>query len=530
MHLTYLRISVRFLLDEFHGRGDQDDPEWPPSPLRLFQLLVNASARQNGADATASIEWLERQPPPTIVATQPDEVQPRYGFKSFVPDNVGDLVAKSWSGNKDNDISNYRTAKQIRATRLRENAVVHYLWPFDDPPPAGLSDFKRMAGAISAFGWGIDMAVADAAIISQEEVGTLAGERWLPLDTGGGVSLRVPIEGTLADCRTRYEAFLNRISLEKDAVFKPVPPPAAFATADYRKSSEMAKPPFAIFALRKLDDSGYAVFATARNGLPLGGMLRHCAAQLAPQMGWDAKRVAEFVLGHGELLGESHMPVDGPRLVLIPLPSVEWRGDSKGQTIGPIRRVLVTVKGDVLASEFSALVRALEGAELIDEKTQQPVAFLRRLSAHDGAIAGYCAEAREWVSVTPVILPGHDDRGKLRQKLSSGTLTPEEKADVVLKLEARIECLLRKALRQAGLPDEVANHASLSWRGVGFVPGVGLATDYAVPDQHRRFRRVHCRLIFEKAVRGPICIGGGRFLGLGIFAAVSDDRHARPGK
>ena len=35
----YLCITVRFLQPYSHGRGDGGEPEWPPSPLRLFQAL-----------------------------------------------------------------------------------------------------------------------------------------------------------------------------------------------------------------------------------------------------------------------------------------------------------------------------------------------------------------------------------------------------------------------------------------------------------------------------------------------------------
>lgn len=87
MQSAYLTISVRFLLDEFHGRGDQGEPEWPPSPLRLFQTMVNASARQAGKGTVAILEWIERQPAPTIVATPPAAIQPRNGVKNYVPDH-----------------------------------------------------------------------------------------------------------------------------------------------------------------------------------------------------------------------------------------------------------------------------------------------------------------------------------------------------------------------------------------------------------------------------------------------------------
>ncbi|MBK7400904.1 MAG: type I-U CRISPR-associated protein Cas5/Cas6 [Myxococcales bacterium] len=39
-----LRITFRFLQLESHGRGEDGRPEWPPSPLRMFQALVAASS------------------------------------------------------------------------------------------------------------------------------------------------------------------------------------------------------------------------------------------------------------------------------------------------------------------------------------------------------------------------------------------------------------------------------------------------------------------------------------------------------
>jgi CRISPR-associated protein Csb2 len=167
-------------------------------------------------------------------------------------------------------------------------------------------------------------------------------------------------------------------------------------------------------------------------------------------------------------------------------------------------------------------VRNLEGRELIDEKTKQPVAFLRRQSKRDGAIERYFAESKEWVSVTPVILPGYDDPRKLRRRLNTTRLTPKEKSDIICKLETRIDFLLRKALRQAGYPEELMKNAQLQWRSTGFMPGTDLVSNYAVPDQHRRFRRLHVCIVFDRPISGPLCLGGGRFTGLGLFVPIGD--------
>ena len=61
---SYFCLSLRFLDPTFHGTGDGSDREWPPSPLRVFQALVAAAARQNSgvldAMARRSFEWMEQ--------------------------------------------------------------------------------------------------------------------------------------------------------------------------------------------------------------------------------------------------------------------------------------------------------------------------------------------------------------------------------------------------------------------------------------------------------------------------------------
>jgi CRISPR-associated protein Csb2 len=194
--------------------------------------------------------------------------------------------------------------------------------------------------------------------------------------------------------------------------------------------------------------------------------------------------------------------------------------------------VLVTVHGHCEPAEFAHITRALEGRELVDEKKQEPVAFLRRQSDSDRAIAGYLSESAIWTTVTPVVLPGHDDPRKLRRRLRDGAplLSAPEKERIVRTLDARIERLLRKALLDAGVPAPLVGDAVLQWRDTGFISGADLASNYSVPDQCRRFRRLHVKVLWRertsngalqpKKLKGPFCIGSGRFSGLGLFIPV----------
>jgi CRISPR-associated protein Csb2 len=540
---VFLRVSVRFLLDEFDGRGDGGEREWPPSPLRLFQALVNSAARLGMAAFAPSLEHLEKLPPPFIIASKPAAIQPRRGFPMFIPNNTGDLVAKSWSAGRENDIANYRAAKEIYPTRLPENAAAHYLWQLTDPAPHGLVDhIQRLARAISSFGWGINMVVADADTVETNVSSDTSAdsEKWFPSKADGGISLRVPVGGTLAALEERHQAFLARLPTAPDGVqyFQPVPPLESFRIVTYRRESDLARPPYAVFALRELDDSKFAAFDPQWRRLHLAGMLRHTASRddFVKALGWDTDKVNSFVLGHDKSDPNAPKPTtNAPRLVFIPLPSIERRGEDRGHAIGAIRRVLVTVSGPCASDEFQRIVRALEGRELIDEKLRRPIAFLRRQSENDNAVAGYFsarAASAVWATVTPVVLPGHDDPRKLRRRLSdiNAPLSADEKAQIVRKLDERIERLLRKAFLDAGLSPQLVADADIQWRSSGFLPGVDLASRYSVPDQCRRFRRLHVRVIWReqasdgqwtpKTISGPLCVGSGRFFGLGLFAPV----------
>ncbi|HEY4245264.1 MAG TPA: type I-U CRISPR-associated protein Csb2 [Lacunisphaera sp.] len=541
-----LRISVRFLDGTFHGRRDGGESEWPPSPLRLFQSLTNAAARLDGngigAQNVAALRWLEtlKQQPEIFAST----ATPTAGYQLYVPDNVGDLVAKKWSkgeyfesNNHPIDISGYRTEKPVCPLRLSGDAAVHYLWPIDasvDVVPHR-ETLIAMVRAVSCLGWGIDLVVADAAVEESDDGVLPSAERWLPVETSGGAPLRVPAPGTLDALDKRHAAFLGRIRHLDDGneVFVPVPPlpPTSYRVVTYRCETDLACPPYAVFALRLPDDSGFATFDPLRRRLHLTGMLRYTASQsdFARALGWDKAKVGAFALGHDKReAGNSKPTANSSRLVFIPLPSIEWRGESHGRAVGSIRRVLVTASGGCDPAEFSRIVRALEGRELVDENTKRAVAFLRRQSDNERAISSYLQASSTWTSVTPVVLPGHDDPRKIRHRLRvNGGLTAEEKNALVAKLDQRIDLLLRKALCQAGYAEAITENAAIEWRGSGYLPGTDLASRYMTGDQHHRYRKLHVRIQFRDgggqplSVPGPVCFGGGKFSGTGLFAAIS---------
>jgi CRISPR-associated protein Csb2 len=530
MH-DFLRISVRFLDGEFHGRGDGGTNEWPPSPLRLFQALVAASAarwneRRGIRHAAPALRWLEALPPPTIIAPRGAEGA---AYRLYVPDNVGDLVGKSWSKGNVGSIADYRTEKTVRPTHVDGDGALHFLWPLDNQERAPhLETILTAARSITHLGWGVDLVVADAEVIPASALASLDGDTWRPTSDGGGTSLRVTQSGTFDDLEHRHHAFLKRVSGVDGGTFSPVPPLSAYRSVDYRSDSEPARAPVALFALRQLDDSGFRSFDPVRRGLHIAAMLRHVAggADVARSVGWTAAQTARLVHGHAS---EEASDTADARLLFIPLPSIESRGKGQARVVGSIRRILITAQGAIDREEFQRLGQSLAGLELIDEKSGDPTALLSRLPDSEPLTRNnYLNASSTWATVTPVILPGYDDPRKLRQRLRKKSgLSADEKSALLAKLDQRIDSLLRKALRQAGYSESITRHAAIEWRGSGYLPGTDLASRYMTGDQHRRYRKLHVRIQFRDPqgeplpIPGPLCLGGGKFSGTGLFASLA---------
>jgi CRISPR-associated protein Csb2 len=297
-----------------------------------------------------------------------------------------------------------------------------------------------------------------------------------------------------------------------------VAPPAvtAYRKCEYRRATEPTRRPISAFNILKPDGSAFRAFDAIRKGLTVAGMIRGAAKQAAARSGWPESKIASFILGH---------PASAERFAYIPIPSIEVRGDVSALRIGAVRRVLLTSFSGAFTEEFAWARRNLSGQELFAEGAAEPVAMLALIPANDAMVQRYVRPAAEWATVTPVVLPGFDDPAHLRRRLEKKCESSEQKS-LLERLAGRIDGLLRKAIVQAGFSEELARHAELEWRKCGFLAGVEMADSYGVPDHLRRFPRYHVRIRWldgagaPVAVPGPVCIGGGRFYGIGLFAGV----------
>lgn len=515
-------VTVRFLqpMPSFHGRGDGGEPEWPPSPLRVFQAFLHAAAScwrepQFASYARPAFEWFERLPSPQVVAPGHHFGTP---YRIAVPNNDLDVWAAPISkGNEPKKQPNeLKTMKQVRPTHLSGEAI-HYLYLLPDGRCPHEAVMKAAARSITHLGWGIDMVAADAGVISLEEADHLAGHRWRPVQSGG-VPLRVPKPGSLADLVRRHDAFLSRLS---DEGFRPVPPLSCFDVVRYHSPtaapSQAPAVPLAAFEIhRTLDDqerkpgkSRFRAFHHVRRVATVAGMLRHAVADVARNLGQSEEWVNAHVLGHGD--GQL---TANERLMFLPMPSIQ-----PVSGVGGIRRVLVV--GWPGCTEMADLRRRLNGAELNDEKTSLPIAVLSQLATGDAQVQAFIKSSQTWSTVTPVILPGHDDpdglRRKYRNRVEEGGASAHEQKHLLERLDSRIRALIWKAFHQAGWTPDALEGAELEYREVGWRRGLDLARHYDLPPL--KYPRYHVRVRFARPVRGPVAVGAGRYRGMGLFAA-----------
>ncbi len=526
---SHLCLTIRFPGGTFHGRRDHGEPEWPPSPLRAYQALVRAAADSRTLEqggVRAALHWLSRLPPPDIVAPHAVTGRPR---RAAVPNNDGDVLAKAWaSGREAKDPSALKTLKEFRPTYMVDGHDVHYLWRLDEAErtsaPEHLSALSNAAARIVALGWGIDMALGEMRLLESDEDLGLPGERWNPFDDGlGGVPLRVPTDGLLDQLIQRHEAFCERLA---SGAYTPPRALSSLPIRRYRRASDRPPLPSAAFSLLTPDASGYRLFNAARRALTVAGLVRGAARLAAERAGWVPERVAAVVLGHGAASGDGgHVPAGTRRFAYLPLPSLEHRGADRPPVVGGVRRVIVCGASHDAVEEVSWARRALSGRDLVAEHTGEVVAVMSTIPLNDTVVRAYLGPASEWTTVTPVVLPGFDDPRDYRRRLDTET-DASTRRRLLDRLDARVDALLRKSLVQAGWADELVRAAELEWRAGGFLPGVDVASRYGVPDHLRRYPTLHVRLRWRSAggepieLPGPLCIGAGRYYGVGLFVPM----------
>jgi CRISPR-associated protein Csb2 len=495
----HLCISATFLASRYHGK------EWPPSPARLFQALVAGAKtgiyRQHWSAIEPVLRSLEQLPAPEIVARNTEQLS---GYRISVPNNDTDRAAKEWAVGREFDASRLRTMKDVHPREIRgsDNGKPHvfYFWKLravatDEKASRQLSSF------LHTLGWGVDMAYADAFVVDDQYIQTIAAQEGYShyVPAARGTLHSIPVPGYLNDLCSAYQRYCHRHSSSGVDAFTRA---RNYGQQPYRQVNT-AMPPVAMFLLRQLDNTGAWFSVPWAFSMRVAAWMRHAVADALRDeldlLRQNGVSVDEYALGHGDDGHRRHMS-------FVPLPSI-----GGPHTDGAIRRVMLVEPADAdgSISELlqwklapSVLHRLLESDG--GPRQTAPVCSLAEGSRNDPVIPNYLpgAPRRIWHSVTPVVLHGHNSlRGKFSLR--------------------KTEELLYQAFEKSGYPRTLI--AEMQFQPAPLWPGTEGALAIRVPEHLRKWPRYHVALAFRQEIAGPVLVGIGRHYGIGLFAAPLQD-------
>jgi CRISPR-associated protein Csb2 len=216
------------------------------------------------------------------------------------------------------------------------------------------------------------------------------------------------------------------------------------------------------------------------------------------------------------------------RIRIIPLPSIGHE-----YVVRSIRRVLIEVppncplRTDDVIWSFSGLSLV----EQIEPTTGEILKEVRLVLAEDVTMLRHYAiggnrRYRVWRTVTAAALPERAARRRIdplrlhEQRTAGRSQIPEAKsAQERLDEEARARVAVVHALRHAGISPPA--HAIRVQREPFTARGAG-AEVFAKDTRFAKERLWHVEITFAKPLGGPLVIGDGRYLGLGIMAPEKD--------
>ncbi len=520
---TSLCLSIRFIQPYplFHGSRDAGAAEWPPSPMRVFQALLNAAClgsrgKTLANDVLNALKVLEVLRP---LIVSPRATQSIVGHRAYVPHNHADLVTSAWHrGNNDASIASHRIEKDYRPIRIEtvgdDLPAVHYLYPLDEDnadPQSLLEAIRPIARSIHCVGWGIDQVVADAQLIAFDQTSLLKGERYAPASSGG-LTLRSPRKGSLVALHARYDRFRNRLTGND---WTPVPPMTAFDQVRYRPDGEPLPRPHALFKLVDPDEGDSARYPHAKL-MHIAAMVRHLAIQACQRAGYDDPDfINRFVRGKNDGNRDDHKQIS-----YMPLPSI---GHTHADAL--IRNVMLIAPLG-MEKDLAKVARVIEGGLLTPETVHdaggcdaQAVvvpdyrAQLQSFHPPKGKFIaeGYLGTHRVWHTVTPIIL---DEHAKKVERKNEETGEPEK--------DWNHDALICLALKRAG----VETPCRFTWQAQPFLKNCLSAhrynrdkkpTGYYRPKRFEGKTAVHVRIEFDHPVPGPITLGAGRHCGFGLM-------------
>ena len=388
---------------------------------------------------------------------------------------------------------------------------VTFVWPHAKVSDGQLPTLAGLLGRLVRLGHSSSLV---AARVNTDFVAeTDPRSAWRPA-TGGEETLRVVQPGQL-------EALERSFAQHQET--EPRVMPARFVGYTRQRVSASAVVPNSIFSddwliLRRFDGPAVPMTATV-------GVARSLRRAL---MSFGGNPVPETLSGHDP----DGNPLSGDHLAIVPLPFVSHSrpGAARHSSSGSILGVALIFPQSTDEAGRRAVFRrvaAWEQARRESDSEYQDadtpplplklgsagVLWLERVEW--GTVAAtlqsstWCRESRTWYSATPLALDRNP--GELRSR------NPETLAKAIHEAESTI----RRACERIGLPEPL----EVELLPAAPVTGAAKAQSYpSFSSGGGRVTRVltHARLSFSDPVSGPLLLGAGRYMGLGLFRPGSN--------
>ncbi len=453
--------------------------EWPPQPDRLFQSLVATWGRNDEPDLaeTEALEWLEARNHDAL-RIDASIGSARDVLIVFVPTNDARTTSERAKSTA-SLLTRLRQQRYFPAQALGdgEDARVRYLWTDATDVDRHAPALERLAREMTYVGHSSSLV---RAAFLRDAGHVKVRDAWIPR---GGVPLRVPYPGRLAELRRRYT---QRLPANASPVTV-----TALRPANVTEHQTL----FDRNAIVVLADAGG--FRPAAEAFPtVAKRLRDALMKIGEDAGI---RIPELLSGHaanGDASSKAHV-------AFIPLSDIGGPFSD-----GFLRGVAVLFPHEAPSHELVDVRRILR-AFIDSDNGGGALHFGRsgswRLSPAAGEtihaldLTRYTEPSRMWGSVTPVALERYP------------------------KNESEIATLLLSMLDNAGVPASVVRHAdarfaiteSSQFRGAPTIRAARLAL---APDSRYRSKRfVHLCVRFGEPVHGPLVLGAGKFRGLGLM-------------
>lgn len=461
-------IEVEYLL----GRAVATDPhnrdraEWPPHPGRLYSALVDAHGAAPSAAGAAALRWLETQPAPAMSVDFGDAVSMRQVVKHFVPAN--DEVQPK-AAQRAPLIDRRERKERFFPAAVPTRSTVRFIWQGDagEHRPA----LQALAEQLVYLGHSSSLVAA--------RVTDGAGAPDLIPDADGEIRLRVPAPGRLDRLTQVHEARLHNTLVQ----------PPYGRDHGYRTAERLACGPHGPAEILAIEGGERVSIEQVALITPT---LRAAILSL-----W-ARDIPSVITGHTE----DQQPLQAPHLALCALANVGFR-HSDGSIKG-FACVLPRGVDEALRLHLRAVLAQLSELKLgrLGVLKLTPVQTPQLDSLRLGR---YTRPAQEWHSVTPVVLSRHP---KSRKGESFSDIVAQELANLGLPEAEYIDC-------------DVASSVKAVPSSAPRAPGPG-ADAFVRPALKQLDGRLwtHVRVQFKEKVRGPLIIGAGRHLGLGMLLAM----------